>query len=332
LIIDFVVIPPKSFKHEIGRFYFIIDLISVLPFWIALCIAVARREGITGVDTQTDFGWIMCVRVLRLFKLVELAGPDSKTQLLVEAISRSKLGFVALIITYPLLVIFWGTLVYYMEFTSSYVSADGIVYYTNGDVSSFQNIPISLWFMIVTISTTGYGDITPQTVQGRLFTSAAIVCGVFLIAFPLTIVNAQYSEVLKDWSNKNQAVKDARQAIEEARAGIVWISVTTNGNPTDKRIALCHEKVQLAMDAMEKYVHAEQLREAVLRRSEEGGKAFATDPVLLEMDELLQEPTPAEMEIVIRIKTAGAPPGTSQMLAGLISSNFPQLTYEIASK
>ncbi len=330
LIVDFVVIPPGRWKQELGRFYFIIDVLSVVPFWVALFISLAREAGVSGLGRPSEYGWIMCLRVLRLFKLVDLAGPDSKVQFLLLAVSRSKFGFLALIVTYPLLVIFWGTLVYYMEFTASFVDpATGVVYYDNGELSGFQNIPVSLWFMIVTLSTTGYGDIIPQTVQGRLVTSAAIVCGVFLIAFPLTIVSGQYGDVVNSWKEKKKSLDDAQNAIEDARAAIVWVSMKQQGSLADPRIQICKSKIQQAMELMDLYLEADQARQVRVRRAQDGtgDDVDETDEPFHDVEMKEFEQLEQDSRTIVQIKASG--PELVNALTHVLRSNFPDLQFQI---
>ena len=55
-----------------------------------------------------------------------------------------------------------------------------------------------MWFMFVTVTTVGYGDISPNTPAGKVFCCAVIICGIIFIAMPLTIVGNNFTEVWND--------------------------------------------------------------------------------------------------------------------------------------
>ena len=60
---------------------------------------------------------------------------------------------------------------------------------------TFQDIPRSMWFMFVTVSTVGYGDVSPGTWQGQIFVCIVIICGLIFIAMPLAIVGSTFGAV-----------------------------------------------------------------------------------------------------------------------------------------
>ena len=60
---------------------------------------------------------------------------------------------------------------------------------------TFPDIPRSMWFMFVTVSTVGYGDVTPKTWQGQIFVCVTIICGLIFIAMPLAIVGSTFGRV-----------------------------------------------------------------------------------------------------------------------------------------
>lgn len=82
---------------------------------------------------------------------------------------------------------------------------------------TFQDIPRSMWFMFVTVSTVGYGDISPVTWQGQLFVCFVIISGIIFLAMPLAIVGSTFGQV---W-NDRQVIKLQRHMRQIlARSGI----------------------------------------------------------------------------------------------------------------
>ena len=75
-----------------------------------------------------------------------------------------------------------------------------IMYLVEGEANGFTSIPRSIYWAIVTITTVGYGDISPQTGLGRLIASFAMIIGYATIAVPTGIISAEYS-IMKDKFN-----------------------------------------------------------------------------------------------------------------------------------
>ena len=69
-----------------------------------------------------------------------------------------------------------------------------LMYLIEGQDSGFVNIPVSIYWAIVTLTTVGYGDIAPQTVAGRLLASAVMIMGYAIIAVPTGIVSVEIAQ------------------------------------------------------------------------------------------------------------------------------------------
>ena len=78
----------------------------------------------------------------------------------------------------------------------------GVLFYTE-EKETFDSILRASWFVLVTMSTVGYGDIYPTTALGYIITSVAIICGVLFMAMPITIVGNNFAAV---WEEK-EAIK-----------------------------------------------------------------------------------------------------------------------------
>ena len=76
-----------------------------------------------------------------------------------------------------------------------------IMYLIEGQANGFTSIPRSIYWAIVTITTVGYGDISPQTELGRLFASFAMILGYATIAVPTGIISAEYSTMKQKFNN-----------------------------------------------------------------------------------------------------------------------------------
>jgi voltage-gated potassium channel len=159
----------KPVKY-IFSFYGLVDLLSLLPTYLALIFPPAFFL----VDIRT-------VRLLRIFRILKLTRYIRASRILGEAIKNSgaKIGvFLLVVLT---IVIIAGTLMYLIE----------------GEEHGFNNIPHSIYWAIVTLTTVGYGDISPSTALGQVVASIIMIMGYGVIAVPTGIVGVELSQVKK---------------------------------------------------------------------------------------------------------------------------------------
>ncbi|MDA0811378.1 MAG: ion transporter [Verrucomicrobia bacterium] len=153
-------------------FFGIVDLISILPTFLEVFL--------------TGSGHFMVIRVLRLlrmFRILKMASHMGSAYVLINALqaSRSKI-----------LVFLFGVLsIVCIESTLMYIIEGG------QENSDFTSIPQAIYWGIVTITTVGYGDITPVTVLGKMLASIMMLTGFAIIAVPTGIVSAELNRELQ---------------------------------------------------------------------------------------------------------------------------------------
>ncbi|KAI8801814.1 hypothetical protein BJ742DRAFT_913558 [Cladochytrium replicatum] len=233
-----------TWRDMIGWGYFI-DVLAILPTYIELIFLAARNEDI--VDGFSGYSGLAILRVLRLVRIVlifKFFAKSTKLQLLGEAFRNSADGILLLIYIIPLLVVFFASLVYYAEIASCSFS-DGLWRYQLpdgqlGDPTAFQSIPDCFWLVIITLTTIGYGDVTPKTVQGKLVMAAVAVTSIFVLAFPLTMISMQYSHVVRLFAQRRRRKAEMRaearqRAGEAAEEGVVGGEEEGGGGGRRKR-------------------------------------------------------------------------------------------------
>jgi len=145
-------------------FFGIVDLISILPAYLALFLA-----GTQGLSTIRV---LRLVRVFRVLKLVHFLGEAS---VLRAALRASLPKIVVFLLTVVCLVICIGSVMHVVE----------------GPEHGFTSIPRGVYWAIVTLTTVGYGDIAPQTVFGQTLASFVMLLGYGILAVPTGIVTAE---------------------------------------------------------------------------------------------------------------------------------------------
>jgi voltage-gated potassium channel len=153
----------KPLRYAVS-FYGLVDLLAVLPTYLSLFFPGSQSLLV-----------IRALRLLRIFRVMKL------TRYLVEA---RALG-TAMVESRPKIVVFLTTVIV----TVTIVGA--AMYLVEGPENGFTSIPTSMYWAIVTMTTVGYGDISPKTALGQVLASCLMVLGYALIIVPTGIVSAE---------------------------------------------------------------------------------------------------------------------------------------------
>jgi|SRR5690554_1064232 len=151
-------------RRYIFSFLGIIDLLTILPTFLSLIVASSQA-----------LVMIRVFRVLRVFRILKLARFIAEAQLLGRALlsSRHKITVFGLFLLVAVSIL--GSIMYFVE----------------GGKGGFKSIPLSIYWAIVTMTTVGFGDITPVTTLGKMIASLIMLLGYSIIAIPTGIVGAE---------------------------------------------------------------------------------------------------------------------------------------------
>jgi voltage-gated potassium channel len=145
-------------------FFGIVDLLSVLPSYLAFFFPEAHAL----IDVRV-------LRLLRVFRIFKLTDYIVEYQMLGEALAASRRKILVFLSAVLMVVLVLGTLLYVVE----------------GPEHGFKDIPTSVYWAITTITTVGFGDITPKTDAGRFIASVIMLIGWGTLAVPTGIVTAE---------------------------------------------------------------------------------------------------------------------------------------------
>jgi len=151
-------------KKYASSFFGVVDLLAILPTYASLFVTGSHYLIV-----------IRGLRLLRMFRVLKMARYVGEADSLMKALRASRPKIVVFLYTVLTLVIILGTLMYLIE----------------GKESQFKNIPTSIYWTVVTLTTVGYGDITPQSPFGRLVAGFIMILGYGVIAVPTGIVTAE---------------------------------------------------------------------------------------------------------------------------------------------
>lgn len=159
----------KPIKYATS-FFGMVDLLAVVPTYISFFIPGTEYLLV-----------IRILRVLRVFRVLKLAQYLDEANLLVSAMRDSSRKISVFLFAMITMVIIFGSLMYIIE----------------GRVNGFSSIPRSVYWAIVTMTTVGYGDISPQTPMGQTLAAAIMIMGYAIIAVPTGIVTAEMTKKLQ---------------------------------------------------------------------------------------------------------------------------------------
>lgn len=151
-------------------FHAIIDILAILPFYLLML----------GIFGSVDMRFLRAVRLLRVLKLTRYSAAMNMVFITFRENGRS-LGAAFLILVTVML-----------------LAASGMYYFERqSQPEAFGSIPAAMWWAFATLTTVGYGDVTPITVGGRIFGALITVVGIGMVALPTSILATGYSQQLK---------------------------------------------------------------------------------------------------------------------------------------
>ena len=145
-------------------FYGVIDLLAILPTYLSLFFPGAQALIV-----------IRALRILRVFRVLKLAHYVRETEDLMRAMRASARKILVFMFAVLTLVVILGSLMYMVE----------------GPEHGFTSIPKGVYWAVVTLTTVGYGDISPHTTGGQMLASVIMIMGYGIIAVPTGIVTVE---------------------------------------------------------------------------------------------------------------------------------------------
>ena len=145
----------------------LVDLLAVVPFYLALIIPIDLRF----------------LRLFRLLRLMKLSHYFDGLQVFLTVLRRESAAMAAALLTMLILIVVSACLMFMLE--------------TAAKPGHFDSIAQAIWWAVVTLTTVGYGDITPITFAGKLLGIAIMLLGVGCMALPAGILAARFSEELR---------------------------------------------------------------------------------------------------------------------------------------
>ena len=167
----------RPFKY-LTSFYGVVDLLSILPTWLALLFPWGQSLLV-----------VRLLRVLRIFRVLRLMQFVGEGRLLIDALKRS---------WHQILLFLFAVLMIVIIFSS-------VVYLVEPPEAGFTSIPTAVYWGVVTLTTVGYGDISPVTPLGQFISMVVMLIGYSIIAVPTGVFSAEVIRSLREQRYSNEA-------------------------------------------------------------------------------------------------------------------------------
>ncbi len=162
------IISVRAPLRYVFSFFGVVDVLAILPTYISVIVPGSQYLLVVRV-----------LRVLRIFRVLKLGTYIHEARLLRVALRKSSRKITVFLFVVSILVIILGSLMYMIE----------------GEASGFVSIPEGVYWAIVTLTTVGYGDLSPVTPLGKAVASLVMICGYGIIAVPTGLVTVELSRV-----------------------------------------------------------------------------------------------------------------------------------------
>ncbi len=185
---------PRYHHHPImGRLRFaltpmlLIDALAILPFYLGMWISAD----------------LMFLRVFRLFRMFKLTRYSPAMGLMLTVLRKEARAFGAAMFIMLVVLVFASSGIYLVE--------------NEAQPEQFSSIPAAMWWAVATLTTVGYGDVTPITLWGKVFGACITIVGVGMVALPAGILASAFSDELRQRREAYAALVEA--ALQDGEIG-----------------------------------------------------------------------------------------------------------------
>ncbi len=178
---------PKPLGYAFS-FFGLVDLLALLPAILALVVADAQ--------------YLLIVRVIRMIRILKLRQYLSQANYLLIALRGSRQKIIVFLVSVSSLVTVFGALMYVIE----------------GPAHGFTSIPTSIYWAVVTLTTVGFGDITPKTPLGQMVATLVMITGYSIIAVPTGIFTAELTNAMRQEGQLKHTCPHCQKRRHEANA------------------------------------------------------------------------------------------------------------------
>lgn len=191
-----------------------IDLISLMPYYSKI------------IFNTNKFDFFRAIRLIRLFRAFRFFKFTSGLQIIVQSLKASVRELLLLVIILLIPVVLFSSFVYEME--------------KGTQPAKFSSIPQTFWWAVITMTTVGYGDMSPKSIVGQLIGSVCAICGVLIIGLPVSVIGNNFSTYYEHAQARLSLPKKKRRLImgDANRLAILQGQSNSSGERDRKSISV----------------------------------------------------------------------------------------------
>ncbi|KAK7907671.1 hypothetical protein WMY93_016283 [Mugilogobius chulae] len=196
-IIRLIVAPSR--RKFLGNPLNIIDVASILPFYATLALETADENAEENEDIENVGKVVQVLRLMRVLRILKLARHSIGLRALGATIRHSyhEVGLLLLFLSVGISI--FSALIYFAE--------------KEDQDADLGTIPSGWWWATITMTTVGYGDTCPVTLPGKIVATLCIICGLLVVALPITIIFNKFSK----YYQRNKAMEDQGIVVPERK-------------------------------------------------------------------------------------------------------------------
>ncbi|CAG5118146.1 unnamed protein product [Candidula unifasciata] len=229
----------------------IIDLLALVPLYVQVIFEQSDLHSCY-MNERFVIEIMFILRIFRMFRIFHLVKHYQALKVLVYALRASLKELMMLFIFLLIATLIFATVIYYAERTASEES-----------ITHFNTIPIGFWWAITTMTTVGYGDITPKTPVGYIVGTACAVCGVLLVALTFPVISNNFTLFYEHVRSRSLSPRVKKIGVEEIVNGYNdsmfpldglsdYGSVSQSTHNLHSTDEACKSRVNTAMNGMTK--------------------------------------------------------------------------------
>ena len=225
LLVGFAPPDNMSFCMKIRKFVTgtlnTIDLIAILPFYMELLVPAGSAGNGLSV--------FRILRVARVFRIFKLGKYSNGMQMFASVMVKSRSALLLLLFFLLIAVVLFGALLFFMEEGEWNSDLGGFARPdaagVNLELSPFTSVPAAFWWVVVTSTTVGYGDLYPTSTGGKMIATLCMILGVLALALPVSVIGANFSEIYQ----KNAAEEKEKEQHALVRCWGVYVDRISKG-------------------------------------------------------------------------------------------------------